>query len=123
MASASFTPPVSADALKAWRKTMIGRGNPLKARDFDNAVHGAEKAMGGHPETVASLLVRSRWYVSQGIPPVFARPVDWDWKDEELEVIRIARVNLEPVFLAYDENGIDKITGPATKPNPWDRWR
>ena len=123
IASASLPPSISEEAFKAWRKTLIGRGKPLRARDFDNAVRGAEKAMAGHPETVGSLLVRARWYAGQGITPVFARPIGWDYGEDELEVIRIARVKGEPVFLAYGQDGIDEIAGPATRPNQWDRWR
>jgi len=107
-------------AIAAWRKTKIGRGNELKAKEFGNAVNGATKAMGGHPETISSMMVRARWYVTQGIRPVFARPVGWKYQPEELRVIATARLTAEPLFLAYDATGIDETTGPATKVNPWD---
>lgn len=111
------------EVIKAWRKTMIGRGRPLRARDFDNAVNGANKAMAGHPETVASLLIRSSWYSRNGMPVVFVRPSGWSYGPEELEAIRIIRVRTEPKFISYDQSGIDEVQGPATKANKWDRWR
>jgi hypothetical protein len=123
MATSSLDDGDYKEVIKSWRKTMIGKSKPLRARDFDNAVRGTEKAMAGHPETVASLLTRSLWYASQTIPVAIVRPVGWEYSTEELTVIRRARVSAGPVFLAYDSSGIDQITGPVTKVNKWDKWR
>lgn len=123
-AIASFGEGNYADALKSWRKSQIGRKAALRARDFDNAARGATAAMAGKPETIKSTLARARWHISRGIPPVFARPAGWTFGSPELEVIRIARSReLEPICYAYDETGIDVIPVPATRPNPWDKWR
>lgn len=111
------------EATKNWRKTMIGRGHPLKARDFDNAVRGVEKGMAGKSETIETILARAYWYIRNGIPVPVVRPLDWEWSTEELTLIRLARTKGEPKFLTYDESGIDETPGPATKENPWDKYR
>jgi hypothetical protein len=112
------------DALKAWRKSQIGRKAALRARDFDNAQRGVRTSMAGQPQTIESVIQRALWYVRIGVPPCFARPAGWTYSDRELEVIAIARAHdLEPTFLAYDTTGIDAIPGPATKHNPWNKWR
>lgn len=112
------------EALKTWRKSQIGRKAALRARDFDNAMRGAHASMAGKPETVESTSTRALWYVRIGVPPCFARPSGWAYSDRELEVIAIARAHdLEPVFLTYDITGIDATPGPATKHNPWNKWR
>lgn len=113
-----------ADALATWRKSQIGRKAALRARDFDNAQRGARASMAGHRETIESVCQRALWHVRIGVPPCFARPAGWKFTDRELEVIGIARSrDLEPVFLTYDTTGIDAAPGPATKPNPWNKWR
>jgi hypothetical protein len=112
------------DALKAWRKGLIGRGNPLRAKDFDNALKGAHTSMAGKPETVESTVARTLWYVRVGMPPCFARPSGWAYSERELDAIAISRAHeLEPVFLAYTETAIEPVDGPTTKINPWDKWR
>ena len=112
------------DAIKAWRKTQIARKAVLKARDFDNAARGVSRAMAGKRDSVGEFVGRARWYVARGILPVFARPAAYVYSKDELEIIRIARAHgCEPVFLSFDATGIDKVPGPATKPNPWDKWR
>lgn len=117
--------------LKGYRADMCPRTGPrnakkLKAKEFDNAVSGAQSAMAGHQESVASILKRARWMIDSKIPPVFARPVKWNYSPEELEVIAEARkAGLEPVFLGYDARGIDKVPGPNTddvEVNPWAKW-
>lgn len=122
-AIASFGESDCKDAFTAWRKTQIGRKAILRARDFDNAARGVRAAMAGTPETIESTLQRSRWYINQGIPPVFARPTGWNFTKPELDAIRISRSRgIEPVCYNYDTTGIDVVPVPATKPNPWDKW-
>lgn len=123
MATSSLDGGDYKDVIKSWRKSMIGRGKPLRARDFDNAVSGVHKAMAGHPETVASLTARSLWYAEQGIPVPIVRPTGWQYSPEELTTIRIARTKAELRFISYDATGIDEVEGPATIVNKWDRWR
>lgn len=123
-AVSSFGDEDYSDALAAWRKSQIGRKAALRARDFDNAARGARASMAGKPETVESCVQRALWHVRNGVPPCFARPSGWSYTERELEAIGIARAHeLEPVFLTYDTTGIDAVPGPATKPNPWDKWR
>ena len=49
MATSSLDDGDYREVIRDWRKTLIGRGKPLRARDFDNAVRGVEKAMAGRP--------------------------------------------------------------------------
>lgn len=123
-AISSFGEENYAEALAAWRKSQIGRKTALRARDFDNAKRGTVTSMAGHPETVESTLRRAMWFVRTGMAPCFARPAGWVYSGPELDVIAIARAHdLEPMFLSYDTTGIDSIPGPATKHNPWNKWR
>jgi len=111
-------------AIAAWRKTRIGRKADIRAKEFDNAARGAKAALAGKREPLADILARARWYVGRGILPTFARPSAYVYTKDELEIIRIARAKgLEPVFLGFDTTGIDLVPGPATKPNPWDKYR
>lgn len=112
------------EALKEYRKGHIGRKAVLRARDFDNAARGVWGSLAGQPDTAAAALERAYWFVRRGISPVFARPAGWSYKGGELEVIRVARQRgLEPVFLSLTTEAIEEVTGPATEPNPWDKWR
>ena len=123
-ATSSFGEENYGEAIKSWRKANIGRTAALRARDFDNAVRGVKAAMAGRPDTIGDAMARGRWQLSRGISPTFARPAGWSYSRDELEVIRIARSReIEPVFLEYNTSGIDSVPGPATKPNPWDKWR
>lgn len=114
-----------ADAVKAWRKGSIGRGNVLRAKDFDAAARGVRMAMAGRCETIADILERARWAIAHDIPPTFCRPAGWEWADAELELLRIARARIgyAPVCLSFDTSGIDTIPCPKTTPNPWDKYR
>ena len=113
------------EVLKTWRKTMIGRGKSLRARDFDNAVSGADGALckkgAGtskmHPlrNSYEDKIARAYWYIRQNVPPVFARASEYKYTDEELIIISMAIDNgLEPVFLEYDSSGIDRVAGPGS---------
>jgi hypothetical protein len=130
-ATGSFQEDDYSKTLEKYREKMCPRKGPreqkrLKVRQFDTAVRGATLAMAGKPETVASTLKRSRWYIRNGIVPVFARPAGWDYREEELEVMAESReAGLEPVFLSYDKRGVDSIPGPDTgnvEVNPWKKW-
>lgn len=113
-----------ADAVKAWRKGSIGRGNILRAKDFDAAARGVRLAMAGRCETIPDILERARWAIRHDIPPTFCRPTGWEWGDAELELLRIARSrDIDPVCLSFDPSGIDTIPCPKTAPNPWDKYR
>lgn len=113
-----------ADAVKAWRKGSIGRGNILRAKDFDAAARGVRLAMAGRCETLPDILERARWAIMHDIPPTFCRPVGWEWGPAELELARISRARgIDPVCLAFDPSGIDTVPCPKTTPNPWDKWR
>lgn len=91
--------------LKAYRKSLIGRGKPLTAKQADSAIRGAQHvlatgALSGkgkgakreiESEPVADKLSRGLWYLRQGLPLVLARPYGYTWTPSEIKVIKIAK--------------------------------
>jgi hypothetical protein len=116
------------EPLKVFRKTLIGRGKPLSARQADSAISGARcvlqtgpKADRGkraeRPETMPYSLARMRWYLRHRMPVVFARPQGHTWDDPETEVIGQARAAGVPVtFLEWDTAAVDRTAGPGCLP-------
>lgn len=99
------------EAVKTWRKTMIGRGHPLKAKEFDNAVSGNLKA-GGYDQTE---LAKS--LISKGIPPTFVVPEGHEWTDTERSIIALCKMRDTPVaVLQYDAETMVRVPPPVTSP-------
>src|SRR6202012_1026946 len=104
-------PEVPEAALKAWRKTMIGRGHPLKAKEFDNAISGAANA---GPYTQIEL---AKALVGQGVPPTFVVPEGHEWTDTERSVIALCKMRGTPVaILQYDADSMVRVPAPVTSP-------
>jgi hypothetical protein len=115
------------EALKVFRKGLIGRGNPLTARQADAAISSARQAISTGrlvpgsrnnkraevPETPEESLTRLRWYVRTCLPVVVARPRHHEYTDEEAEIILIARdLGCDLTFLEWDDEGVDRIAAP-----------
>lgn len=96
---------------KAWRKTQIGRGKTLYAKDFDCACRAAV-AFGEAP--VIELMA---WMSQNGFTPVFVRPEGHKWTMGERAFIESVKMRgLSPEFMSWDEEAIIRIPGPATGP-------
>jgi len=112
-------------AVKGFRKSMIGRGKPLKAREADAAIRGAilslqqsragaRADLQGIVEPLDQNLERLRWYLKMKLPVVFARPAGWQYTRNEKWIIEDAREqNVEVTFLEFDDNAVDRVNGPA----------
>jgi hypothetical protein len=116
------------EPLKTFRKSLIGRGKPLTARQADSAISGARcvlatgpKADRGQraqrPEKLPHSLARLRWYLRHRMPVVFARPQGHDWNEPETEMITEARAAGVPLtFLEWDAAAVDRTAGPGCLP-------
>jgi hypothetical protein len=117
-----------AEALKAFRKSVIGKKNPLTAAQADNAIAGASKACETGkivdkrrtkrifvPETIESKMARMHWYAREGIPVCFARPYGHEWTEEEMEFISDHEAedhDCALTFLSFDDTGVDRTFAP-----------
>ena len=116
-----------AEALKEFRKSLIGRGNPLTARQADAAIGGARavrrtgplpvsgrQARAELPESRRQAVARSYWYMRSGLPVVFARPEGYKFRKREKQAMKIARQHdIALTFLEWNETGVDRVVGPA----------
>lgn len=88
------------EALKTFRKSVIGKKNPLTAREANAAIAGAlttcrtgkiidtrKKERAYELPSVELFIDRANWYARTGIPVCFARPYDYEWTEPELEFI------------------------------------
>lgn len=115
------------DALKAFRKTIIGRGKPLTARMADAAIGGARtvletgpltgRGQSKHaevPEALRPKLARLHWYLRHRMPLVFARAQGYEYTDEERELIAAARrTDVRVTFLEWSGEAVDRVAGPV----------
>jgi hypothetical protein len=122
------------EALKTFRKSLIGRGNPLTARQADAAIADGQGAIRTGripkndkrgkrplvPETFEQSLPRLAWYVRMGMSVVFARPQGHKWTEDELEIVTTAReLECALTFLEWYEAvgestaGVDRVAGPG----------
>lgn len=98
-------------AMKSWRKTMIGRGHAMYAKEFDCACRAAV-AFGDAP--VIGLMA---WMSQNGFAPLFVRPFDHKWTMGERAFIESIKMRgLTPSFLTWDEEALFAVPGPATGP-------
>jgi hypothetical protein len=116
------------EPLKTFRKTLIGRGKPLTARQADAAIGGARCASATGPadgrrkrayqyEGLTASLARMRWYLRHRMPVVFARAHGHQWNEAEIEIIKEAAAGAVPVtFLEWNETAVDRTAGPACLP-------
>jgi hypothetical protein len=96
-------------ALKAWRKTQIGRGNVLRAKDFDTALRAAVAYGESDPLDLAV------WMSRNGFAPVLVRPDGHRWSVKERAFIESVKMHgLAPLFMTYDEEAIVRVPGPHT---------
>jgi hypothetical protein len=110
------------EAIKPFRKSLIGRGKPLKAKTADAAIRGARLACipNGERETFDAQLIRLRWYLKCEMPVVFARPRGYIFTNDEIALMLRADDASTPVtVLEFDETGVDRVPTPY-KRNPAD---
>jgi hypothetical protein len=108
-------------ALKAYRKTQIGRGKDLKAKDFDAAQRAAKLL--NSPADCLQLIV---WMAKNGMDPLFVRPEGHEWSVKERAIVESIRTKgLNPQVLIYDEEAMYAAPAPATSPRDLIRlgWR
>jgi hypothetical protein len=121
---ANSCPP---EALKVFRKSLIGRGKPLKAREADAAIRCADlgckpKLRHGDgfivvPETMEEQLGRLRWYLKCELPVVLARPRGYAYTPQEVGLACAADAGETGLtILEFDETGVDRVPFPF--PNP-----
>ena len=94
-------------ALKAYRRTLIiGKGKRLTAKQADNAMSGATKAM-CKPGDWAQWESMQRWYLGQGLPCLLAKRYDDDL-NPRIARMQAAMSEQRYVLLEWDDNGVDR---------------
>jgi len=119
------------EALKSFRKSLIGKGNPLTARMADASIDGAKATLRTgpavvsrgrykrteEPESLPHSLARMRWYMRRGMPAVFARPQGHQWHERELDLIKEAqREHYTLTFLEWYTRECDCTLNDKGKP-------
>jgi hypothetical protein len=100
----------TAEALKAWRKTQIGRGKILRASDFDSAVRAAQRDAGPDPH-LDVMISLSR----QGITPTLCRPEGHEWTLVERACIAAWNMRgIKPMIYLYDCEAVYVAPPPHT---------
>jgi hypothetical protein len=121
------------DALKLYRKSVIGRGKPLTAAQADSAIRGARgvmrtgpkevfdkktqrfkilKTRAQEPESIDIKLARMEWYRREKMPVIVARGARYEYTNEEVELICEAEMDGEQLlFLVFDNDGVDRVEG------------
>jgi hypothetical protein len=113
-------------ALKAFRKTVIGKKNPLTASEADAAIAGAlaacrtgriintrKKERAYEIPSVDLFMCRAYWYATEGIPVCFARPYGYEWTKDELDFIHEDDgEEIELSFLSFDDDAVDRVEAP-----------
>jgi hypothetical protein len=120
------------EPLKAFRKTVIGRGNPLTAATADSAIAGALKMIGvdcpanwanskrtalkpciTYPEGMAARLDRARYLLRNDQTVIFARPKGYKYAADEIVIIKDAIAADVPLsFLEWDKATVARVAAP-----------
>lgn len=102
-------------ALAAFRKSVIGRGKPLTAKQADAAIGGATTALAGTIEPMHAKLLRLRWMARHRFPVVFAREQEYVYTDDELDTIVWCEKWPESqiIYLEFDSDAVDRVSGPG----------
>lgn len=108
-------------ALKAFRKSVIGRGKRLRAAGADNAIRAAKLHVTGSDkvpsdllglaDTIEDKINRNEWYRGNGWPIVLVRAAGEPWPQELVRYV--GELPLDQAYtitrLEYDAENVDRI--------------
>ena len=101
------------EALKAFRKSVIGRGKPLRAREADSAIRGAVAALAGAKRESLDLWShRQQWYMRHAMPVIYAGRLLSEPDDlVKIVTLQAERRSLPVIYLQFDDDGVSRLGG------------